>query len=79
MLKDFNKSQSQALTDVQKDQVKRTFDVIREVLKANKENSFKLKHFWSIPDNWNDYLWAHRKVYTDEGINKILPLLKTYY
>ncbi|MBA3237736.1 MAG: hypothetical protein H0T62_05210 [Parachlamydiaceae bacterium] len=66
MLKDFTKSQVQALSTEQKNQIKETFELVREVLQKTNENSTRLKNFLTIPNNWNDYTLASRKIYTDE-------------
>jgi hypothetical protein len=71
MLQDFNESQVQALTTEQKNHIKEHFDAIREVLKEKNENTTTLRKFLTMPDNWNDYIWAHEKIYTNEEIGII--------
>ncbi len=66
MLQDFDKSQFQALTEEQKNQIKGNFDLIPKILKGN--NSTNMKNF--LFKYWDDYFFVLYKIYTQEELDK---------
>lgn len=69
MLRDFDKSQLQALTPEQIDHIKEIYDLIHKIFHGNNDNTTKVKNFLST--YWDDYLFSLNKIYTEEEFNQM--------